>query len=554
MKKKNTKVICRKSLTFLSAAILAAALVSGQALPAVAEGYDTKVESWTLIPDNVTIEEPTELYNVSLPDSEYGSLYWANESYVPTQRTESCKVIFEPYEGVDLSGLSGWDSEEGVLIGYITVVVNNPETDYESDSDYDEEYDYEEDSYEEDSYEEEIEEEEPASTEEPEVTETPTSAEEPETTGTPAPTEEVEATGTPTPAEEPEATGTPAPTEEAEATGTPAPTEGAEATGTPAPTEGAEATETPAPTEGAEATETPAPTEEVQPTETPAPSEEAEPTEAPAPSEEPENIFDEVDIQPEERPEQPVNEEELTEEEIRGYAQSNHSCAGISVSGIELPWYVQFRVSGGENYEYTNEDTAEIFRSYEFELWDTKNNTEYKIPDGEYISVTLPVKAGYEYTVEHHLDNGAMETIIPSVEGGTMVFSTHSFSPFGIAGSRPIVGEDVNNIIYPELTPTSAPSVTRAPGATGTPSVTRTPSTAGTGSQGSNSSSAGSSVSSGGSSGSIYSSSSGNTGNTGNRIQSVSTGDYTAILPFVILIAAAAAVIIIIVVVRKKRK
>ena len=66
-------------------------------------------------------------------------------------------------------------------------------------------------------------------------------------------------------------------------------------------------------------------------------------------------------------------------------------------------------------------------KSYEFELWDTQKNTEYEIPDGEYISVTVPVKAGYTYSIEHLLDNGAMETIIPSVDGDTMTFSTHSF-------------------------------------------------------------------------------------------------------------------------------
>ena len=57
-----------------------------------------------------------------------------------------------------------------------------------------------------------------------------------------------------------------------------------------------------------------------------------------------------------------------------------------------------------------------IFQSFEFELWDLQNNTEYEIPNGEYISVTVPVKAGYEYTIEHLLDNGATESIIPTVK------------------------------------------------------------------------------------------------------------------------------------------
>ena len=106
---------------------------------------------------------------------------------------------------------------------------------------------------------------------------------------------------------------------------------------------------------------------------------------------------------------------------------------------------MQFRVSSGDSYQFTNESDAMIFQSYEFELWDLQNDTEYEIPSGEYVSVTVPVKSGYEYTIEHLLDNGATETIIPSVEDGIMVFSTHSFSPFGIAGSRQLVGPDTGD-------------------------------------------------------------------------------------------------------------
>ena len=35
--------------------------------------------------------------------------------------------------------------------------------------------------------------------------------------------------------------------------------------------------------------------------------------------------------------------------------------------------------------------------------------------------MTVPVKAGYSYTIEHLLDSGAMETIVPSVDGSTMI-------------------------------------------------------------------------------------------------------------------------------------
>lgn len=41
-----------------------------------------------------------------------------------------------------------------------------------------------------------------------------------------------------------------------------------------------------------------------------------------------------------------------------------------------------------------------------------------------------------------------METIVPSVDGSTMIFSTHSFSPFGIAGSKTLVGEEIEEDGY----------------------------------------------------------------------------------------------------------
>lgn len=78
----------------------------------------------------------------------------------------------------------------------------------------------------------------------------------------------------------------------------------------------------------------------------------------------------------------------------------------------------------------------------------------------KYISVTVPVKAGYTYSIEHLLDNGAMETIIPSVDGDTMTFSTHSFSPFGIAGSKSLVGPDAGSDSSVTVTPAADTSST----------------------------------------------------------------------------------------------
>ena len=255
---------------------------------------------------------------------------------------------------------------------------------------------------------------------------------------------------------------------------------------------------------------------------------------------------------------------------------------------------MQFRVTSGESYEFANESDAMIFKSYEFELWDLQNNTEYEIPDGEYISVTVPVKEGYDYTVEHLLDNGATETIIPSVEGGTMVFSTHSFSPFGIAGSMQMVGPDfpIGDEVKPTVTPT--PTITGKPGEGGTSgnsgntgssgnnggtnsgsgttggtagstgSNTGDIQSGGTGNSGGTGSSAGTGSSSGsGQNGTSGNSSTGNgtVNNNGNSTGSqtsgshaVETGDTTAILPFVALILAALILIGAVVYLKTKKK
>ena len=85
-------------------------------------------------------------------------------------------------------------------------------------------------------------------------------------------------------------------------------------------------------------------------------------------------------------------------------------------------------------------------QSYEPKVWDLKNNTEYEIPDGQYVSVTIPVKEGYKYSIEHLLDNGATDTIIPSVNGNTMVFGILS-TVLELQVSS-IVGEDIANGAY----------------------------------------------------------------------------------------------------------
>ena len=465
MKKKSVTVL-------LAAATLSATLIGGQVLPAYA-GDSQAVEASSLIPDNVTIDEPTALANIALPRSEYGTLSWADGSYVPDKRVQSCEVIFTPAGKTDLSDVSGWDSSTGTVTGYVTVVVSSIDSSQDSggDSDYSDIYEDGSDEKNDSAKVTEI----PTVTEAPEqeteVTAIPEADPDGETNLTATPevtvapeTDKEEATETPEadPTETPEITEIPDKVgdEEPEISTAPASDEEKEDKDK-APEETPEETSAPG-TDKAAATETP----EADPTATPEETEEpeqeypqitAEVTETPEITEvetptEVTDIFDREDQ--EETDERPiVAEENLTEEEKEAIAVQNHTCDGISVSGIDLPWYVQFRVTGGEDYTFTNEEDATIFKSYEFELWDTRNNTEYTIPDGEYISVTVPVKAGYTYSIEHILDSGAMETIIPSVDGSTMTFSTHSFSPFGIAGSKSLVGPDAD-----ETTPTSTPA------------------------------------------------------------------------------------------------
>ena len=120
---KNNKYTKRAG--FLAAAVLTAALITGQVPVSMtsvnaAQGQETLAD---VIPDNITISEPTELENITLPGNEYGILEWADGSYVPTKRVESCQVLLTPAEGQDLSHLEGWDEESGQVVGYINVVV-----------------------------------------------------------------------------------------------------------------------------------------------------------------------------------------------------------------------------------------------------------------------------------------------------------------------------------------------------------------------------------------------------------------------------------------------
>ena len=577
MKKRNRG---KRNVQVLAAAALTAALIAGQIQPLPVQGSSEQIQVSSLIPDNVTIEHPVPLSEVSLPGSDYGTLSWVDSSSIPSGRVQSYDVVFYPYDSSDLAKISGWDGVSDGIYSSVTVVVTNPEgsevaedtgeNDYsdeeyteESGGDsYDDSYSGEEDGggfYEEGQESESTgEESETEITEEPEITEAPEAEATPEPEETPEITEAPGAEATPEPEETPEITeapeaeATPEPeetpeiTEAPEAEETPEPeetpeiTEAPEAEATPEPEETPEISETPEATPTPEITETPAATPTPEAAETPEVSVTPDPAEEP---EEDKNIFDrdkesEKDTRPDEF------EDDLTEEEKAAAAAENHTCNGISVSGINLPWYVQFRVSSGDDYEFTNETEANIFKSYEFELWDLKNDTEYHVPDGEYISVTVPVKAGYEYTIEHLLDNGAMETIVPSVDGSTMVFSTHSFSPFGIAGSKPLVGEEIASDGYED---TSESQATATPSAAENNRTENTVTSAASGSDNSGSqSSSQTTADQNETDTSVQEDSSDST-------DAVNTGDSTPIAPFVILAAAAVVIIAVIIYLRKRK-
>lgn len=477
--KKNTKNTFSRSFSILAAAALSMTLIGGQTFPAYAEN-SSGIESGAVIPDNITIDSPTALANIALPSNAYGTLSWADSSYVPDKRVQSCGVVFKPAAGADLSGLPGWDSNSGTLTGSVTVVVSSLDSTEENSGS--EESSDSSDSGE--SYETDDKEKKGTDVNESDAdtsvkeTEDSTAENEGKNEGLQADSvqenenkEDSETTGK---TEQSSSDSSDTADASGEEKRDPEITEAPEVTAAPSEDnktqdgEEAEAAETPAVTitPAAEDDMDPDAASESRDDENHEKNNDAEITAIPEITETPDaeenknNIFDRKDDTEDKRPQNAATD--LTETEKEEIASQNHTCDGITVSGIDLPWYVQFRVSGDEDYQFTNEEDATIFKSYEFELWDTQNNTEYKIPDGEYISVTVPVKAGYTYSIEHLLDNGAMETIIPSVDGDTMTFSTHSFSPFGIAGSKSLVGPDAESNTGATITPAADASASDA--------------------------------------------------------------------------------------------
>ena len=540
----------RKNVQFIAAAALTAALVTSQFSFATVMGDDTStVQVSSLIPNNVTIDQPVPLSDISLPKSDYGTLSWADGSCVPSARVQTYDVVFRPYNAADLAKISGWDGQSDAIYSSVTVVVSS----ISKDSDY-EETQTEQKTADTENIAQNTEE----NTEENTEASTTDNTEENTETTVPEVTPEV--------TENPENTENTADSESTEDKNN-ADTDSTEVTEKPdndntdniitENTEAPAVTVTPSEDKDTpEAVETPGPADIAEVTETPSVTDTPEPTVTPEADKD--NIFDgtEKDITADDRAQSVEEDTEPSDEEKAQIAEKNHTCNGISVSGINLPWYVQFRAASGENYEFTNEAEANVFKSYDFELWDLKNNTEYEIPDGEYLSVTVPVKAGYDYTIEHLLDSGAMETIVPSVEGSTMVFSTHSFSPFGIAGSKALVGEEIEDGSYSSGTTSTA---TTTPQATAAAS-TNTGSTSGT-----TANNASNTASTSANNTSVQASTSENQNSTsdsadqseadskGNSVGAVETGDNTPILPFVIIGIAAAVIVAVLVYLKKKK-
>ena len=493
MKKNNGK----RNVQFLAAAALTAALMAGQIQPAAVYGSEN-IQVSSLIPDNVTVEQPVPLSEISLPSSEYGTLSWADESSVPSERVQSYDVVFRPYNAADLSKISGWDGSSDVIYSSVRVVVSGIEENESQEEEWSEENNGEASEDQNDSqWEEEnsgtgendsqeSEDHSTGSTDEDAGESNPDGQENDgteedsqqnsngdsadkgnnESSGN-SQTEGSQQDGDSDSAEEnnsQESEDQNAGSKASDSNGNGETEEESQQDGDSNPAEGESQDNAGDKEDMPEAGEKPEPTVTPEATVTPEVSVTPEPTVTPEADKD--NIFEQED-QKDQRPSD--LEENLTEEEKEELAAANHTSNGISVSGINLPWYVQFRATSGEDYQFTNENEANLFKSYEFELWDLRNNTEYEIPDGEYISVTVPVKAGYTYTIEHLLDSGAMETIVPSVEGSTMVFSTHSFSPFGIAGSKPLVGGEIQEDGYGDLVPVATVTPTASAGVTAVP-------------------------------------------------------------------------------------
>lgn len=215
-----------------------------------------------------------------------------------------------------------------------------------------------------------------------------------------------------------------------------------------------------------------------QPEETVKPEEKPEQENA-GDKEEPENQKEEVTIipvdpdaiveEPEKNPETPVNSAqpgklgEVTEEMPESIpVGSLIDESGVQVFADFLPFYVDLQVTYNEAVnELPDAGIGEILSAYELKLWDLKEDTEYKIPEGKKVKVLIPLPENADcysdLAIAHYLGNNQYEYFIFDKEGkvGNMTveekdgqeylaFETASFSPFNVGGHQ-IVGPGTNS-------------------------------------------------------------------------------------------------------------
>lgn len=428
------KTFMKKYLRLLTTAILTGTLLGAQVQPAFAENDTETVqeeeEKWIVA--SVTIEEPDILEHIKTPESDYGTWKWVYPDYMPTEDGEDCTVVLEPKEEdgkkIDVSWMKGWDEEKHEVRGYVTVYITGPS------------------------------EEEPDASEENTEEDVNMPADDNGETAVENPADDTASDKDPD--KKDETTDAEASDSDGEAIPSDTISDGENAESDDNKAEEADNTDQDA--ENSEIV-----TDEMENPDSELTDSENSDTEDPdqtvsEPVERPTTIFDMTELTVDERPDT-FAEEELSSDEILARAAMNHTCEEIFVNGENLPWYVQFRVENGDKYEFSNQQQADIFVAFEFKLWDTLADEEYVIPEGEYVTVSMLVPEGYDYNIEHILPNGATESIIPTVDGNVLVFSTNCFSPFGIAGSTNIVGGSGMQQNYPSVTPSPKPQATPTP-------------------------------------------------------------------------------------------
>ena len=320
-----------------------------------------------------------------------------------------------------------------------------------------------------------------------------------------------------------------------------------------------------------------------QPEETVKPEEKPE-QENTGDKEEPENQKEEVTIipvdpdavveEPEKNPETPVNSAqpgklgEVTEEIPESIpVGSLIDESGVQVSADFLPFYVDLQVTYNEAVnELPDAGIGEILSAYELKLWDLKEDTEYKIPEGKKVKVLIPLPENADcysdLSIAHYLGNNQYEYFIFDKEGkvGNMTveekdgqeylaFETASFSPFNVGGHQ-IVGPGTNSSGH------KAPSGGSSAGGTGNSGSSAGTSTGagnGTGSAAGNSQNSQTSGTASAQKKPAQTATSGNSNGT-TVIYTVKTGDGTEIARYVMLGAGALALGAGTVVLGKKKK